>query len=36
LHKVAHGPLTEIRRAAALPDGEETIALIRRMFRVEE
>jgi glutamyl-tRNA reductase len=36
LHKVAHGPLTEIRRAAALPGGEETIALIRRMFRVEE
>jgi glutamyl-tRNA reductase len=36
LHKVAHGPLTEIRRAAAQPDGEETIALIRRMFRVEE
>jgi glutamyl-tRNA reductase len=36
LHKVAHGPLTEIRRAAALPDGEETIALIRRMFRMEE
>lgn len=36
LNKVAHGPLTEIRRAAALPDGEDTIALIRRMFRVEE
>lgn len=36
LHKVAHGPLTEIRRAAAQPGGEETIALIRRMFRVEE
>jgi glutamyl-tRNA reductase len=36
LHKVAHGPLTEIRHAAAQPDGEETIALIRRMFRVEE
>jgi len=36
LHKVAHGPLTEIRHAAALPDGEETIALIRRMFRVED
>lgn len=36
LNKVAHGPLTEIRRAAALPDGTETIALIRRMFRVED
>ena len=36
LNKIAHGPLTEIRRAAALPDGEQTIALIRRLFRLEE
>jgi glutamyl-tRNA reductase len=36
LNKVAHGPLTEIRRAAAQPDGEETITLIRRLFRVED
>ena len=36
LNKIAHGPLTEIRRAAALPDGERTIALIRRLFRLEE
>ena len=36
LNKIAHGPLTEIRRAAARPEGEETIALIRRMFRLEE
>ncbi len=36
LNKIAHGPLTEIRRAAALPDGEQTIALIRRIFRLED
>ncbi|MGD0578832.1 MAG: glutamyl-tRNA reductase [Bryobacteraceae bacterium] len=36
LNKIAHGPLTEIRRAAALPNGEETIALIRRIFRLED
>jgi glutamyl-tRNA reductase len=35
LNKIAHGPLTEIRRAAAQPEGEEVIALIRRMFRME-
>jgi glutamyl-tRNA reductase len=36
LNKIAHGPLTEIRRAAAQPDAEETIALIRRIFRLED
>ena len=36
LNKIAHGPLTEIRRAAALPDGEQTIALIRRLFRLDD
>jgi glutamyl-tRNA reductase len=36
LNKIAHGPLTEIRRAAAHPEGERVIRLIRRMFRLEE
>ena len=35
LNKIAHGPITELRRAAATPQGEYTIALIRRLFRLE-
>jgi glutamyl-tRNA reductase len=35
LNKIAHGPITELRRAAASPQGEHTIALIRRLFRLE-
>jgi glutamyl-tRNA reductase len=35
LNKIAHAPLTEIRHAAALAGGEETIALIRRLFRID-
>jgi glutamyl-tRNA reductase len=36
LHKIAHAPLTELRRAASAPEGEGTIALIRRLFRLDE
>jgi len=36
LNKLAHGPIVEIRRAAALPEGERILAVIRRMFRLEE
>ena len=36
LNKIAHGPLTEIRRAAGQPGGDEAIALIRRVFRMDE
>jgi len=36
LNKLAHGPITEIRRAAALPEGDRILAVIRRMFRLEE
>lgn len=36
LNKLAHGPIVEIRRAAAVPEGERILAVIRRMFRLEE
>jgi len=36
LNKVAHGPIVEIRRAAALPEGDRILTVIRRMFRLEE
>ncbi|MBI5083366.1 MAG: glutamyl-tRNA reductase [Acidobacteria bacterium] len=36
LHKIAHGPLIEIRRAASQPEGDRILTLIRRMFRLEE
>lgn len=36
LNKVAHGPLTEIRRAATQPEGDRILTTIRRMFRLEE
>lgn len=35
MNKIAHGPITELRRAASSPHGEHTIALIRRLFRLE-
>jgi glutamyl-tRNA reductase len=34
LNKIAHAPLVELRRAAARPDGEHDISLIRRLFRL--
>ncbi|MFZ5926905.1 MAG: glutamyl-tRNA reductase [Acidobacteriota bacterium] len=36
LNKLAHGPIVEIRRAAALPEGDRILAVIRRMFRLED
>jgi glutamyl-tRNA reductase len=36
LNKIAHGPITEVRQAAAKPEGDHIIRLIRRMFRLEE
>lgn len=36
LNKIAHGPLTEIRRAATQPEGDRILTLIRRMFRLED
>lgn len=35
LHKIAHGPMTEIRRAATQPEGDRILSVIRRMFRLE-
>lgn len=36
LNKIAHGPLTEIRRAATQPEGDRILTVIRRMFRLED
>ncbi len=36
LNKFAHGPMTEIRRAASQPEGDRILSVIRRMFRLEE
>jgi glutamyl-tRNA reductase len=36
LNKVAHGAMVEIRRAAAGPEGDRILGVIRRIFRLEE
>lgn len=36
MNKVAHGPLTEMRRTASQPDGDRVLMLVRRMFRLDE
>lgn len=36
LNKIAHGPMVELRHAAARPEGDRVIRLVRRMFRLEE
>jgi glutamyl-tRNA reductase len=35
-NKIAHGPITELRRASAQPEGDRVIRVIRRVFRLEE
>jgi len=35
INKIAHGPIAELRRQAAQPDGLATIETIRRVFRLE-
>jgi glutamyl-tRNA reductase len=35
LNKVAHGPMIELRRAAARPEGDKVINVIRRVFRLD-
>ncbi len=35
INKIAHGPISELRRQAAQPDGLATIETIRRVFRLE-
>ncbi len=34
--KIAHGPISELRREAASPNGGRTAELIRRIFRLDE
>ncbi len=36
LAKLAHGPITELRRQAGQPEGLQTIEVIRRIFRLDE
>ena len=35
IHKVAHAPITELRRHAANPNGSSAVELIRRLFRLD-
>lgn len=35
LNKIAHGPMTELRRAATRPEGDKVINVIRRVFRLD-
>ena len=34
INKIAHGPISELRRNAAEPDGEQLLAAVRRVFRL--
>ena len=36
VNKIAHGPITELRRQAAQPNGLQSIEIIRRVFRLDE
>jgi glutamyl-tRNA reductase len=36
INKIAHGPITELRRNAGQPDGSALADIIRRLFRLEE
>ncbi len=36
VNKIAHGPISELRRQAAQPDGVHIVATIRRVFRLGE
>jgi len=35
INKIAHGPISELRRQASLPDGHHFIAAVRKVFRLE-
>ncbi|MCL4796222.1 MAG: glutamyl-tRNA reductase [Bryobacteraceae bacterium] len=35
LNKIAHGPMTELRRASTRPEGDKVINVIRRVFRLD-
>jgi len=34
INKIAHGPISELRRQASLPDGHHFIAAVRKVFRL--
>jgi glutamyl-tRNA reductase len=36
INKIAHGPISEMRKRAALPDGADFVATIRRVFKLGE
>lgn len=36
LNKVAHGPISELRRLAALPEGADGLEALRRAFKLDE
>ncbi len=36
INKIAHGPISELRKNAATPDGEQVIDAIRRVFHLQE
>ena len=35
INKIAHGPISELRRQAGQPEGIQLIDAIRRLFRLE-
>ena len=36
LNKIAHGPISELRRLAATPEGAEGLDVLRRAFKIED
>lgn len=36
INKIAHTPIAELRRHASLPDGLQTVDMIRRLFRLDD
>ena len=36
VNKIAHGPITELRRNAAHPEGHHFVNVIRKVFRLEQ
>jgi glutamyl-tRNA reductase len=36
VNKIAHGPISELRKQAAQPDGQHFVSVIRRVFRLGE
>ena len=35
MNKIAHGPISEMRRQSSLPDGHQIISAVRKVFRLE-